>query len=79
MDEVWLQSSQEAVPGTSRCKYQDVLFLICLFIIIVNLRFCWGSEWPSRRVCTRSWKVKRYFKSYVPTGADPGFDEGGFG
>ena len=28
MDEICLQSSQEAIPGTRTCKYQYVLFLI---------------------------------------------------
>ena len=53
-----LQPTQETVPGTRKCKYQLVLFLICLFICS---GFYWRSKEPQLVMCTRSRKGKRYF------------------
>ena len=53
-----LQPTQETVPGRRKCKYQLLLFLVCLFI-------CFGfyerSGEPQVVICARSWKGKRYF------------------
>ena len=58
-----LQSSQEAVHGARTCKYQFVLFLICLFIVLDFTGDLSGHPGESLVVnMHKDWRGKRHFK-----------------